>query len=390
VDERLNSSQIKPKRTPKPAKTERQQIFVRNLRWAIERLGLTLRALAEKAGVDEVWLRRAATQGVHWTKPSGTEAVKKLEEFLGCPTHTLWDQDGHYFRSCVTAKHLRGCDPVTDFEKVVRHFERNPPPLLSKIIEVIQHFERRIDDPSLEPPDVAFGHLVSSHAQRQEGIGSTGISGHWMDTLVSHIEVIFNQLCSSDTPSSSEIRPSREKVEKAITDQWLSVLAHEMAVRLYAEATNQQSEDVRLLIGLRRAEEEASVAAIRARFADEATRLAQKVKDVRQIAKSCAVALIDSLTPLEQKLYVADFQGRPKALTYIESCLCESLASYSGEVPVTIEQAVEELRREIFEDIRAKTARISGCSEDSGSRNDDDLSDDIEKERDDRDEEDDL
>ena len=132
MDERPQEERKKPRRAPKPAKNQRQQNFVANLRWAIDRLGLTLKALAGQAGVKETWLRRAASQGVYWTKKTEKDPVKKLEEFLGCPTNTLWEQDGHLFRSGVADKHLRGRDPVTDFEVVIRHFEGNPPLILEQ------------------------------------------------------------------------------------------------------------------------------------------------------------------------------------------------------------------------------------------------------------------
>ena len=93
------------RRIPKPPKSEPQQVFVRNFRWAQKRLGLTLRGLAQRAGVNEDWFRRAATQGLRWIKSTGRREVSKLEEFLGCPNHTLWEPNGHRFREGVINKH---------------------------------------------------------------------------------------------------------------------------------------------------------------------------------------------------------------------------------------------------------------------------------------------
>ncbi len=152
MNERIYITHKKPTRTPKLAKTERQRIFVYNLRWAIERLGLTLGSLAVASGVQETWLRRAATQGVYWTRKSSKDPVGKLEEFLGCQTGTLWDKDGERFRIGVSVKHLRTRAPVTDLGKVIQHFEGRPPPLLTRVIEIIEYLRGSIDDPSLEPP----------------------------------------------------------------------------------------------------------------------------------------------------------------------------------------------------------------------------------------------
>ena len=163
-----------PRRTPKPAKTERQQNFVRNLRWAIDRLGLTLKALAEQAGVKETWLRRAASQGVYWTKRKPER--RSSQEARRVPglstTNTLWEQDGHQFRSGVADKHLHGRDPVTDFEVVLRHFEANPPPILTRVIEIVRELKRSIDDPSIEPPrlDLWISEELGRKAGEEESV----------------------------------------------------------------------------------------------------------------------------------------------------------------------------------------------------------------------------
>src|SRR5208337_1668979 len=172
-------------------------------------------ALAEKAGVDEMWLRRAATQGIHWTKPSGTEAVKKLEEYLGCPTHTLWDQDGERFRIGVADKHLRGRDTVSDFEKVVRHFEGSPPPLLSTVIEIIQFLRRSIDDPSIEPPKEKYRQLLEQlHGEMVTWDRSSG--WRFSDAIINHMIAPLNASLKHFTeigvPGVSEIHVGREQI----------------------------------------------------------------------------------------------------------------------------------------------------------------------------------
>jgi hypothetical protein len=291
MDERVDKSQNKARRTPKPAKTERQQIFVRNLRWAIERLGLTLRALAEKAGVDEMWLRRAATQGIYWTKASGEEAVKKLEAFLGCPTDTLWEPDGVRFRSGVTDKHLRGRDQVSDFEKVVGHFEGCPPPLLSRALEIIEYYGRSIDDPSLEPPEEKYRQLL----EQEDGVAfawsrSSGwrFSEKLSDILIANINVVIEDLAVLGVPYASDIKIDADIISKTRYMFKARDLAYTIWKKAYSTAQNMTSADINDLVNQKQAEynarqaEEAERAKHQAEEAERAKHQAEEAERAKQ------------------------------------------------------------------------------------------------------------
>ncbi len=265
MDNSPQNSPIKRKRTPKPAKTERQQNFVRNLRWAIERLGLTLRALHEKAGVDELWLRRAATRGIKWTKPSGTEAVNKLEAFLGCPTGTLWDEDGHRFRSAVADKHLRGRDPVSNFEKVFRHFEASPPPLLSRVIENIEYLRRTIEEPGVEPPKEENPQLPN---QSSGGTATWDQSSGWrfseagIDYLIASVNERSNYADKIGVPGASDMHLGREEIERLLAglDFNLSALAYVIWMDSYEAKYGIPTDEVDRLFRQRQSAYEASLA----------------------------------------------------------------------------------------------------------------------------------
>jgi hypothetical protein len=273
----------KSQRTPKPAKTLRQQHFVRNLRWAIERLGLTLRALSDQAGVDEMWLRRAATQGIKWTKSStqriertkssGTEAVKKLEEFLGCPPGTLWEPDGVRFRAGVAGKHLSGRDMVSNFEAVLSHFEGNPPPLLSRAIEIIDYLRKSIDDPNLEPPP-----SQQTQTQSKEGVviwdrsGSCSFSEEGLARLMENVNIFTTKLEYIGVHHSSEVQMGRKDLERVIGDYDFSDFGVFLWMGLYAAKLNISAEDVERLI-------ERSQAIFDARLAEEAEQEARESEE---------------------------------------------------------------------------------------------------------------
>jgi hypothetical protein len=103
-------------RTPKQPKSSRQQNFVDKLRWAQERLGLTLREMANSthADVSEAWLRRVATQGVKWVKKGGAQNLAKLSAYLGCDPDSWWDVNPQRFQAGVSRKH--GFDPASGAE----------------------------------------------------------------------------------------------------------------------------------------------------------------------------------------------------------------------------------------------------------------------------------
>jgi len=384
VDERLNSSQIKPKRTPKPAKTERQQNFVRNLRWAIERLGLTLIALAKKAGVKETWLRRAATQGVYWTKKTEKDPVKKLEEFLGCPPNTLWEQEGHSFRSGVADKHLRGRDPVSAFEQVVRHFEESPPPLLSTVIEIIQFLRRSIDDPSIEPPKEKYRQLLDQlHGEMVTWDRSSG--WRFSDAVINHIIEPLNarlkHLTEIGVPGVSAIHVGREQIEKWFAGFDLTEIDYVVWVEVYATKYGMETDEVYRLVDQKHAEYEAKRAEeaerqakeIAAKQALEAPRqeegikvsrkiqrkhaaspvesLPAEVEAARQVASEHAALLIDSLSPVQRDYFLKGFQQhRYQALKNVESQLFKRLTGEGQQTQMTIEQAVQNVRTKIAED----------------------------------------
>jgi hypothetical protein len=298
MDERVDKSQNKARRTPKPAKTERQQIFVRNLRWAIERLGLTLRALAEKAGVDEMWLRRAATQGIYWTKASGEEAVKKLEAFLGCPTDTLWEPDGVRFRAGVTDKHLRGRDPVSEFEKVVRHFGGCPPPLLSRALEIIELYGRSIDDPSLEPPEEKYRQLL----EQEDGVMATwSQSSGWRFTeeainiIIAHIKAYIENSNLWGIHLALEVQIDKNIIEHTCFALDLQLIGYYVWLVAYGGENNMKYDDLDTLVHQKFAEykarqaEEAERAKHQAEEAERAKHQAEEAERAKQIAANQAL-----------------------------------------------------------------------------------------------------
>ena len=220
-----------------------------------------------------MWLRRAATQGIHWTKPSGTEAVKKLEEFLGCPTRTLWDQDGERFRIGVADKHLRGRDTVSDFEKVVRHFEGSPPPLLSTVIEIIQFLRRSIDDPSIEPPKEKYRQLLDQlHGEMVTWDRSSG--WRFSDAVINHMIEPLNarlkHLTEIGVPGVSAIHVGREQIEKWFAGFDLTEIDYAVWVEVYATKYGMEIDEVERLVNQKHAEYEA-------KLAEEAERQAKEI-----------------------------------------------------------------------------------------------------------------
>ena len=78
-------------------------------------------------------MRRAATQCIKWIKQSAAEAVEDLEEFLGCPLEHCWNRrkSGSMRESLPTTCVIE--TPISDFEKVLTHFEGKPPSLAEAV-----------------------------------------------------------------------------------------------------------------------------------------------------------------------------------------------------------------------------------------------------------------
>jgi hypothetical protein len=390
MDDCPQNSHIKPKRVPKAAKTKRQQNFVHNLRWAIERLGLTLKALADNAGVDEMWVRRVATRGVKWTKPSGTEAIKKLEAYLGCPRGTLWDEDGHRFRSGIAAKHLSGCDPVTNLQRVIGHFEGNQPPLLARAIEIIDYLGRSIDNPNVEPPkeeDQQLSEESSGEMVTWDQSNGWHFSERGIDCMLGFLQGHIDSMTRVGVPGVSEIHVGREEIERSIKDEDLVFLGYFAWLDLYAAKHGMGGDEVQRLVQQKEEEyqtklkddaaqavkvaelsqsadapehEKAGPLALtmkRRRDAPIAEPISASVQAARQTAREHAPLLIDSLPADEQQFFCGPLESRSYVLKIIERQLFEKLIGEEEQTPMTIQQAIQSVTSTIAGDYRAWVAR---------------------------------
>jgi hypothetical protein len=399
--DRPHISYVKPKRTPKPAKTKRQQNFVNNLRWAIERLGLTLKALAANAKVDEMWVRRVASQGVKWTKPAGTEAIEKLEGYLGCPSGTLWDEDGHRFRLGVTAKHLSGRDPVTNFQRVLGHFEGSQPPLLRKAIEIIDYLGRSIDDPNLELPNEESQQLPGESSREMvdwDRTSGNAFTDGAIDYMLGVLRSRIAFMTQAGVPGASEIHVGRMEIESFVKVEDLNFVSNFVWREMYAQKHGMETDEVERLVQQKEAEYQTKLAddaAQALKVAEESQStdapghkkdrpLALKVKRrrdapiaeplpaslqaARESAREHASLLIDSLPSDESEHLIASLLDRRYALRHVEHQLFEKLIGEGEQSPMTVDQAVQSLKVWIAEDHRSWIARqnkISRPEEDS-------------------------
>ncbi len=391
------------RRAPKSAKTDAQQNFERNLRWAKERLGLTYPTLAKHADVDEGWLRRAATQGLRWTKGTGKKAVKNLEAYLGCPTNTLWESEGHSFRSGVTNKHLHGRDPVSAFEQVVRHFEVSPPPLLSKVIEMIEYLRRSIDDPTLEPPNENKEQEKNEQEKNQQeknqqeknqqileqskgGMVTWDRSSGWrfseagIEYILGKLNSQISYMIKSGVPGVSEIQIGQEDIERYVASIDPSDLGYDTWTDAYAAKYGITSEEVVRLVQQKQAEYEA-------KRAEEAARIEQERQAARQTAKKHAPTLIESLSDDESDCFLGIYQRPSQALKVVEQQLYERLMGELMQTKMTIEQAVENVRSQIIRDYRSEhekeASRSRHAADSTEAQDSDDLYDVADQEKND-------
>jgi DNA adenine methylase len=336
------------RRAPKPPKTERQQIFVRNLRWAQERLGLTLLALAKQAEVDEDWLRRAATQGILWTKRPGKKAVEKLEKFLGCPPNTLWESDGQKFREGVTHKHLRVRDPVTDFEVVYRHYETNPPPILNKLIEIIADLRRGIDDPSHQP---ATGQVLLQEPPKEQlsleqddevvVTWKPGIGWKFSNAAITqsniNLQKYIDKALRINVPGASEIHVGMEEIYRLLsTDGPIWELGVFAWLQAFEQKTGMSPQDTYRLIEQKEAEYEAK----------QAEEAAQR-QAARMALQQPAQLLLDSLPEDVRTWYFGRFRRTSSALVDLQEELNPLLAAN-----LTVSQAIEKAIANITQEFK--------------------------------------
>ncbi len=133
---------------PKTAQSPRQAAFARNVRWACDRMDFgSLREAAEAIGVSYVWLRRAVTQGVAWTRKDNP-SVDKLAGFFEVHSYVLWEDSDEHFRKAVIAK--ANPDYITHclmLEGVLRHYRQARPNLLAKCLALIDAYARHVADP---------------------------------------------------------------------------------------------------------------------------------------------------------------------------------------------------------------------------------------------------
>ena len=337
---------------------------------------------------------------------------------MGCPTHTLWDQDGERFRIGVADKHLRGRDTVSDFEKVVRHFEGSPPPLLSTVIEIIQFLRRSIDDPSLEPPKEKYRQLLDQlHGEMVTWDRSSG--WRFSDAVINHMIEPLNarlkHLTEIGVPGVSAIHVGREQIEKWFAGYDLTEIGYAVWVEVYATKYGMEIEEVERLVEQKQAEYQAKLAEEAERQAKEIAAkqapvvtplpglvkgsdkiemkdgisliesLSAKAEVARQVAKEHAALLIDSLSPVQRDYFLEGFQQhRYQALKNVESQLFKRLTGEGQQTQMTIEQAVQNVRTKIAEDHRSwvdEQSTVSKPDEDSPEYNESDDEREARKER---------
>jgi DNA adenine methylase len=290
----------------------------------------------------------------------------------------MWEKDGHAFRQAVAEKHLPGRDAVTEFETIYRHFEQNPPPLLTTAREIIAYLMHSIDDPSVEPPKV---HPFVE--QENEVVVTWRPSTGWVysESAIRHIlkcmEEHVSYLGQIGLPETSETILTWDDLDQFATGYDLSQLGINNWLGAYAKKHNMTFNE--LVHQIEKKEEEyqakkaeeadqgskwthpgtevehhqpSSETAPAAPDSQEAQR-ALAIENASQNARRIAEEILGSVSEDECDCLLADHGSAAKAIKYVESRLrIRHVSGDNYEPPVSMEEAVERVRSEISEDCR--------------------------------------